>query len=194
MRRTLRRLSPVSCPSTTRKPPTAAVSEIVTFSAADAVALHLTDPAQEEALILEQDHGLDAALRDHAAHVTGPPLPCAWARERGRPVTVQNIADDPGLSAHPAGRALLDVGLHSVHSLPLLNPDGLCNGTITLHWGRPGVGLSGTQARELDVLARDIAAWRSWYRRTVLLDALEYVHQHGPAGKLPESAGATTAR
>ncbi|MFE5213382.1 MULTISPECIES: hypothetical protein [unclassified Streptomyces] len=32
-------------------------------------------------------------------------------------------------------------------------------------------------------LAADVAAWRSWYRRSVVLDALEYLHQHRPAGR-----------
>ncbi|MFD0068862.1 ANTAR domain-containing protein, partial [Streptomyces sp. NPDC127574] len=157
---------------------TAALYEIVTVSYADAVALHLTDPAQDDALILEQHHALDATLRDHAARIVGPPAPCARAREQGQTVTVPDIAEDPALSAHPVGQALLDAGLHSVHSVPLLNPDGLCNGTVTLHWSKPGLWLTHVQSRELDVLAGDIATWRSWYRRTVLLDALEYLHQH----------------
>ncbi|MGW3136590.1 hypothetical protein [Streptomyces sp. NPDC001139] len=41
----------------------------------------------------------------------------------------------------------------------------------------------GTRSRsagrtELTALAADLAAWRSWYRRTVVLDALEYLHRH----------------
>ncbi|MFJ8029821.1 hypothetical protein [Streptomyces sp. NPDC096032] len=32
-------------------------------------------------------------------------------------------------------------------------------------------------------LAAEVAAWRSWYRRSVVLDALEYLHQHRPAGR-----------
>ncbi|MGW6485685.1 ANTAR domain-containing protein [Streptomyces sp. NPDC055056] len=169
---------------------TAALYEIVTVSSADAVALHLTDPAQDDALILEQHHALDATLRDHAAHIVGPPAPCARAQEQGQAVTVPDIAEDPALSAHPAGQALLDAGLQSVHSIPLLNPDGLCNGSVTLHWSKPGFWLNRIQARELDVLAGDIAAWCSWYRRTVLLDALEYLHQHHTPGKQSESIGA----
>ncbi|MFD9404789.1 ANTAR domain-containing protein [Streptomyces sp. NPDC060011] len=177
-----------------RKALTAALYEIVTVSFADAVALHLTDPGQDDALILEQQHALDATLRDHAAHVVGPPAPCARAQEQGQAVTVPDIAEDPALSAHPAGQALLDAGLQSAHSIPLLNPDGLCNGTMTLHWSKPGFWLNRIQARELDVLASDIAAWRSWYRRTVLLDALEYLHQHHTAGKPSESIGARPVR
>ncbi|MGW4562179.1 hypothetical protein ACWEN3_07110 [Streptomyces sp. NPDC004561] len=47
-----------------------------------------------------------------------------------------------------------------------------------MHWRDPGPLLTGGRQQALDTLAADVAAWLSWYRRTVVLDALEYLHQH----------------
>ncbi|MBK3575678.1 ANTAR domain-containing protein [Streptomyces sp. MBT65] len=49
------------------------------LSDAKAAELHLTDPAQNDALVLEQQLALDSAYRDQATLVTGP-LTCAPAR------------------------------------------------------------------------------------------------------------------
>ncbi|MER8005145.1 ANTAR domain-containing protein [Streptomyces sp. NPDC094149] len=156
----------------------AALREAVALSAADAAEVHLTDPAPDDALFLEQHQGLDAAYWDQVALVARPPLVCARAQRQHAPVTVAGVGADPALSVHPAGRALLKAGSHAVHSLPLITADGYCTGTLTLHRNRPGVWLTDRQREELGVLAGDLAAWRSWYRRTVVLDALEYLHQH----------------
>jgi hypothetical protein len=43
---------------------------------------------------------------------------------------------------------------------------------------RPGAWPTDGQREELTALAGDLAARRSWYRRTVVLDALEYLHRH----------------
>ncbi|MFJ9728450.1 ANTAR domain-containing protein [Streptomyces sp. NPDC101209] len=156
----------------------AALREAIALSAADAAEVHLTDPAQDDALFLEQHQGLDAAYWDQVALVAHPPQVCARAQRQRAAVTVADVAADPALSVHPAGRALLRAGSHAVHSRPLITADGYCTGTLTLHRGRPGAWLTDRQVDELGVLARDLAAWRSWYRRTVVLDALEYLHQH----------------
>ncbi|MEV6197836.1 ANTAR domain-containing protein [Streptomyces sp. NPDC051920] len=157
---------------------TEALYEIITTSHSDAVALHLTDPAQDDALILEQHHALNPRLRDQYALITGPPAVCARAQQQGAPVTVDDITADLELCAHPLGQALLVAGIRSLHSVPMLTAEGRCSGTVTVHWNMPGSWLDGVQHSELAALADDIATWRSWYRRTVLLDALEYLHQH----------------
>lgn len=59
---------------------------------------------------------------------------------------------------------------------------GGCGGVVCVHRADPGVWLSEGQTAALDALARDLAAWRSWYRRTVVQDALEYLHAHGSSG------------
>ncbi|MFE7856893.1 STAS domain-containing protein [Streptomyces sp. NPDC057403] len=156
----------------------AALREAIALSAADAAEVHLTDPAQDDALFLEQHQGLDAAYWDQVALVAHPPQVCARAQRQRAAVTVADVAADPALSVHPAGLALLKAGSHAVHSRPLLTPDAYCTGTLTLHRSRPGAWLTDAQLDELGALSVDLAAWRSWYRRTVVLDALEYLHRH----------------
>ncbi|MFD6492367.1 hypothetical protein ACFV99_36145 [Streptomyces sp. NPDC059944] len=81
------------------------------MSDADAVDLHLSDPAQD--VFLEQHYALDAALRDQHALVTAPPLVCARAQSGQQSVTVADLAGDPDLDDHPAGQALQGAGLRT---------------------------------------------------------------------------------
>ncbi|MFJ9729574.1 STAS domain-containing protein [Streptomyces sp. NPDC101209] len=160
---------------------TAVLYEAVTVSDADAAAVHFIDPAQDGALFLEQHHGLDAAYWDTVALVTGPPHVCARAQQCGEAVRVPDVAQDRALADHPVGRHLLEVGSRAVHSVPMIAADGHCTGTLTLYWAKPGSWLTEGQQVALSVLATEVAAWRSWYRRTIVLDALEYLHHY--AGK-----------
>lgn len=165
-------------PSHRRQVLTAAISKAVTAADADAAELHLKDAAQDDALILEQHHGLDAAYRARAALIAGPPAVCARVQRQLEPVTVPDIATDAALPTHPVGRALLEAGTRAVHGLPLITPDGHCTGTLTVHRCQPGTWLSGFQQHTLGVLATEIASWNSWYHRTIIRDALEYLHRH----------------
>lgn len=79
---------------------------------------------------------------------------------------------DPAPADHPVGRAL--------HSQPMIAADGRCTGTLTLHlhWAKLGRWLTEGQQAPMRTLVDEITAWRSWYRRTIVLDALEYLRQH----------------
>ncbi|MFJ4753386.1 ANTAR domain-containing protein [Streptomyces sp. NPDC088763] len=158
----------------------AALDTAIAVSEADAGELHFTDPAQDHALFLEGHRGLDAAYWDEVALVTEPPVVCAVARERLEPVAVPDVAADEALSAHPAGRSLLAAGCRGVYSVPLITAERYCTGTLTVHRSAPGIWPGATRRAELARLAADVAAWRSWYRRTVVLDALEHLHQSRP--------------
>ncbi|MFF6993166.1 GAF domain-containing protein [Streptomyces sp. NPDC010273] len=139
------------------------------------------DKAQGHALVLEEHSGLDSVYRDESALVSGPPYVCARAQRLGEPVTVPDVATDPDLRLHPVGRALLSVGSHALVGVPLITPDGRCAGVLTLHWSNSGIWLTDEQRHSLGALAAEAVAWRSWYRRTVVLNALEYLHQHREA-------------
>jgi len=158
----------------------AALDTAIAVSEADAGELHFTDPAQDHALFLETHRGLDATYWDEVAFVTEPPVVCAVAQERLEPAAVPDVAADEALSAHPAGQVLLAAGSRAVYSVPLITPDAYCTGTLTLHRNAPGIWPGPTRRAELVRLAADVAAWRSWYRRTVVLDALEHLHQSRP--------------
>ncbi|MFJ2854328.1 ANTAR domain-containing protein [Streptomyces rubiginosohelvolus] len=163
-------------PADRRQVLTALVYETVVRTEADAVEVHLTDPAQDDALFLEKHHRLTPAYADSAALVFDGPDICARARHHAAPVTVPDVITDTELTGHRAGRLLTDAGTRSLHSTPLLTADGHCTGTLTLHWSKPGPGPSATQQKTLAELASQAAAWRSWYRRTIVLDALEHLH------------------
>ncbi|MFE0919046.1 ANTAR domain-containing protein [Streptomyces nigra] len=158
----------------------AALATAIAVAEADAGEVHFTDPAQDHALSLEAHRGLDAAYWDEVALVTDPPVPGALAQSRLAPVEVPDVAADEPLAAHPAGQALLAAGSHAVYSVPLITPERYCTGTLTLHRNDPGTWPGPARRAELLRLASDVAAWRSWYRRTVVLDALEHLHQHRP--------------
>ncbi|MFF8950229.1 ANTAR domain-containing protein [Streptomyces sp. NPDC014940] len=156
----------------------AAVYTAVTVTDADAAEIHLTDHTRE-ALVLEAHHALDAAYRDCLALVCGPPAVCARAQAAGKPVTVADVAADPALAGHPVGRATLAAGSRAVHSTPMMTTEGECKGVVSVHRADQGVWLAPAQETALGELAGDLAGWRSWYRRTVVLDALEYLHARG---------------
>ncbi len=156
----------------------AAVYTAVTVTDADAAEIHLTDHTRE-ALVLEAHHALDAAYRDCLALVCGPPAVCARAQAAGKPVTVADVAADPDLAGHPVGRATLAEGSRAVHSTPMMTTEGKCKGVVSVHRSEPGAWPAAGQETALDELAGDLAVWRSWYRRTVVLDALEYLHARG---------------
>ncbi|MEU9475876.1 ANTAR domain-containing protein [Streptomyces sp. NPDC048191] len=160
----------------------AALYAAVTLADADAAEIHLTDKVEDEALVLEAHHGLDASYRDCCALVAGPPAVCARARAAGRPVTVPDVAADPELAGHPVGRAALAAGSRALHGVPMTTEAGECSGVITVHRVTAGAWLGPGQGAALDLLAHDLAAWRSWYRRTAVQDALEYVHALGTGG------------
>jgi hypothetical protein len=155
-----------------------ALNEAAELTGAESGELHLTNSAHNDALELEQHHGLAPDYRDQTALVAGPPHVSARAQAQGEAVTVPDVTADPDLADHPVGRALLAQGSRALHSVPLITPEGNCTGTLTLHRTTPGSWLTPEQGAALNELAAQTAVWRSWYRRTVVLDALEYLHQH----------------
>ncbi|MFD5805743.1 ANTAR domain-containing protein [Streptomyces sp. NPDC127020] len=157
---------------------TAVVAHAVALADADAAELHLGDRAHGDALLLEQHHNLDAAYRDQAALVTGAPAVSARAQELMAPVTVDDVATDAALTNNAAGQALLRAHTRTITSMPLVTDRGQCAGVLSLHWQQPATRLTAGQQQLLTRLANEAAAWCVWYRRTIVLDALEYLHQN----------------
>ncbi|MFI6656519.1 ANTAR domain-containing protein [Streptomyces sp. NPDC050523] len=156
------------------------VYEAVTLADADGAEVHLSDRALENSLVLEAQAGLDAAYRDRLALVSGPPAVCAQARDLGEPVFVADIAADPDLAGAEEGLAALATGSRALYAVPALTETGECAGVVCVHRMRPGRWMTAAQHTALAILADDLAAWRTWYRRTVVPEALEYVHAHAP--------------
>ncbi|MFR0355551.1 ANTAR domain-containing protein [Streptomyces sediminimaris] len=156
------------------------VYEAVTLADADGAEVHLSDRALENSLVLEAQTGLDSAHRDRLALVSGPPAVSARARELGRPVFVADIAADPELAGAEEGATALAAGSRALYAVPALTETGECAGVICVHRMWPGRWMTTAQHTALATLADDLVAWHSWYRRAVVLEALEHVHSHAP--------------
>ncbi|MFD4259928.1 hypothetical protein ACFWR9_20460 [Streptomyces sp. NPDC058534] len=93
-------------------------------------------------------------------------------------MTVLDVTADAELANHAAGRALLTSHTRTITSIPLVTADRQCTGVLSLHWQQPATRLTTGQQQLLNKLANETATWSSWYRRTIVLDALEYLHQN----------------
>ncbi|WP_172639192.1 hypothetical protein [Streptomyces tailanensis] len=52
---------------------------------------------------------------------------------------------------------------------------------VSAHWASAGNRLSEARERALGSLADDVANWQDWYRRSVVADALEALHESATA-------------
>ncbi|MGW2823743.1 ANTAR domain-containing protein [Streptomyces sp. NPDC001443] len=172
----------------------ALVHDVMALTDAHAVEVHLTEPGTEDALVLDGHIGLGSAYRDHVARVTGPPALCQRAWTRKEPVYVAEVASDPALAETEEGRLAYAAGTRALYAVPALTDSGVCTGVITVHWSRPGSRMTAGQFTALETLASDLADWRSWYRRTVVLDALEHLHAQGCAAAGSAGSGSDRAR
>jgi anti-anti-sigma regulatory factor len=138
--------------------------------------LQLVD-APNGVLRLEQHRGLPPEFVDFFATVSDSSTPCGVALQRKARVVVLDVATDPIFAGTSSRKMVLDVGIRSVQSTPLLTPDGRCVGMISTHDSRIGKTPTATQTAQLDGEANELASWLDWHQRTIVLDALEYVHQ-----------------
>ncbi|MEU8951808.1 ANTAR domain-containing protein [Streptomyces sp. NPDC048489] len=152
------------------------VHDVLTLTGAHAAELHLTEPALRNALILEAHAGLTADYRDQVHVITAPPALAAHAHAQRAPVAVPDIAAEPGIAGSKFGAAALAMGSRALYALPSLTDDGTRIGVFTTHRTQPGNWMNSAQLLALNTLAQDLATWRSWYRRTIVLDALEQLH------------------
>lgn len=65
--------------------------------------------------------------------------------------------------------------------MPLTTASGLCAGMVSAHLGHRLKGLTAAQTKALDVVGGQAGEWLAWYDRTVVMDALEYLHRLGRA-------------
>jgi GAF domain-containing protein len=126
-------------------------------------------------LNLERQRGFDPDFADTFATVAAGTV-CTHAFDTRQQTVVADLSSDPRL-AGSAQTPLLEAGVRAVQSTPLLTADGDCVGVISTHYpdalGLPGTGV----LRHLTDVAAEVGGWLAWYRRTVVFDALEHVHQ-----------------
>ncbi|WP_406322602.1 ANTAR domain-containing protein [Streptomyces sp. NBC_00519] len=129
-------------------------------------------------LVIEKHTGLTADFVDFFAYVGPTGTACAKAARDGTQVTVRDVESDPVFD-EPSRAAILAAGSRACHSVPLTTAAGLCVGMVSAHSEHTLQGLTRAQLKVLDVVGGDGGRWLAWHDRTVVLDALEYLHALG---------------
>jgi anti-anti-sigma regulatory factor len=143
--------------------------------------LQLVEPTLD-VLVLEKHRGFSDEFLDFFAEVGDEDTACSAARRAGRRVSVSDVATDPIFAGRASGRMMLAAGSRAVHSTPIMNAAGRCAGMVSTHHPEAGHRLSPDQESALDQLARQAADWLAWYHRTVVLSALQRLHQLARGG------------
>ncbi|MEV6130701.1 ANTAR domain-containing protein [Streptomyces violaceusniger] len=145
--------------------------------------LQLADPVS--GLRMVQHHGFGREFVDFFAHVGEGETSCATAAARARPV-MSDIATDRVFS-DTAREVILATGSRTAHSIPMTGASRRVVGVFSVHVSQAGRSLTNAEAGILHQLATRAGLWLEWHERTVVLDALEDLHQRAQ-GADPEAA------
>lgn len=138
--------------------------------------VHLVDPIVG-GLRLELHRALPPAFVGQFAHVPGGRAACGEAlRQRAR-VLVADVRHSPAYADPGTRTAMQAVDARTVQSTPLLSQDGHCRGVVSTMHAQPDWRPSARECAELDVISRDAGRWLVWHWHTIVLDALEHLHQ-----------------
>lgn len=129
-------------------------------------------------LRIEAHTGLTEDFVDFFGHVGDDGTSCARAAREVAQVTVRDVETDPVFDA-PAREAILAAGSLACHSVPLTTSAGLCVGMVSAHLDHTVDALTEAQLKVLEVVGAQAGRWLAWHERTVVLDALEYLHALG---------------
>ncbi|MGW7691854.1 ANTAR domain-containing protein [Streptomyces asiaticus] len=138
--------------------------------------LQLADPA---GLRMEQHHGLGREFIDFFSHVDEGETACAMAAARARPV-VSDITTDRVFS-DTAREVILATGSRTAHSIPMTGASRQVVGVFSVHVPKVRHSLTDAETAVLLDLATRAGTWLEWHERTVVLDALEDLHQRALA-------------
>lgn len=119
-------------------------------------------------LRLESQQGLPSRFTERFTYVDEP-LPAFGSGAQ----STRNLNDEPDATARSIFRT---EGFRSMHSLPLLDEDGQPIGIVSTLHKDDEPRTSSAQRTELRAVARQSSAWLDWYHRTIMLDALERLH------------------
>jgi len=145
--------------------------------------LHVVDPYRR-GLELEVSHGLSRDHLDYFGQVTADQgcLAAQVLRVRA-PMTVPDLASAPNLTDRRGLAVLAGEGLRAACGLPLITAGGPAGkarllGVLCVYHRFVGRVPTEEELHGLDRIAGQTAAWLDWHYRTVVLDALEYLHAH----------------
>ncbi|MCE7003680.1 ANTAR domain-containing protein [Kibdelosporangium philippinense] len=122
---------------------------------------------------MESYHDLPLDLVDYLADLDDPSS-AAWQAAQREVRVIEYVPVD---SEHAM---FAKAGIHALQSTPLVTFDGECVGVVTTYHLEPYFTPSKLAYAKLDSLATETADWLWWYRRTVIVDALERLHSHAP--------------
>ncbi|WP_234334972.1 ANTAR domain-containing protein [Streptomyces sp. NRRL S-118] len=126
-------------------------------------------------LWMENHTGLSDDFVNFFDFVGGDGTSCAQAAKDVAQVTVRDVATAP-VFTEDARRTILAAGSRAAHSVPLA-VGGRCVGMVSAHFDRPLQDLHPAQLKALELTGRQAGSWLDWYDRTVVLDALEHLHE-----------------
>ncbi|WP_095046953.1 GAF domain-containing protein [Streptomyces sp. WM6386] len=121
---------------------------------------------------------------DFFSHVGEHGTACAQAARDVAQVTVHDVETDPVFTTS-AREAILAAGSRSCHSVPLSTSSGICVGMVSAHLDHTIGDLTAAQLKVLEVVGAQAGRWIAWHERTVVLDALEYLHALGNGSAQP---------
>ncbi|MGW0535338.1 ANTAR domain-containing protein [Streptomyces sp. NPDC003032] len=130
---------------------------------------------EDGALRMEKHAGLPRQFTDYFAFVDGGTA-CSRAAVANHQVTVRDFVSSPGFD-DVTRRVILSAGSRACHSIPLVDGTDTVHGVISSHHPRPLDGFTQTQLQALQHTSRAVGTWIDWHQRTILLDALEDLHQ-----------------
>jgi anti-anti-sigma factor len=132
---------------------------------------------RQGALCLERHRGLTAEYLEFIDSGRAPlTVPTLAVRRRAR-VVIADVAADPVFTDGGERLVLLAAGSRAIQSSPLLAASGEPVGVATTGHLRRGRVPTVAEHARLDRICAEAGAWLEWHRRTVVLDALEQVHQ-----------------
>ncbi|GGL62433.1 transcription antitermination regulator [Streptomyces fumigatiscleroticus] len=131
--------------------------------------------AQHGLLRLEKHTGLTTEFTDYFMFVRDTTSACAQAARRRAQITVRDVAL-ADVYDEPSRQTILRADSRACHSVPLVGPSGRVLGVISSHHRRPLPGPTYAQLAALQTMGVAVGGWLSWYRQTVVLDALEHLH------------------
>ncbi|WP_229870363.1 ANTAR domain-containing protein [Streptomyces longisporoflavus] len=130
---------------------------------------------EDGVLRMAKHAGLSRQFTDYFAFVDGN-TSCARAAAARHQVTVKEVASAAGFD-DDTRRVILSAGSRACHSIPLVDEQDSVLGVISSHHARPLLGFTQAQLKALDATSRTLGNWIKWHQATVLLDALEDLHQ-----------------
>ncbi|MGW7275784.1 ANTAR domain-containing protein [Streptomyces sp. NPDC054864] len=130
---------------------------------------------EDGVLRMAKHAGLPRQFTDYFAFVDGNTA-CSRAAAASHQVTVKDVASSAGFDDETR-RVILMAGSRACHSIPLVDEQDTVRGVISSHHAHPLVGFTQAQLQTLDATSRALGTWIKWHKHTVLVDALEDLHQ-----------------